>query len=97
MTLLKLIKTLKLDFTNGILCPLRGNNIGVDFEINPEDFLQFAKSDYREGTKKGLVNSLTNCKRAIDCGIDKILKTYGFDPTELQPNIGIELINKFKY
>ena len=95
MTLLKLIKALKLDFTNGILCPLSGNNIGVDFEINPEDFLQFAKSDYREGTQKGLVNSLTNCKRAIDCGIDKILKTYGFDPSALQTNIGIELINKF--
>ncbi|CAM4320636.1 hypothetical protein ZORO111903_13290 [Zobellia roscoffensis] len=91
-----LLLPLKLDFTKAILCPLQGNGIGHIFEISPEDFLNFAKQDFKEGTKKGLVNSLTNCKRAIDCSIDKILETFGFG-VEVNPNIPKELIANFTF
>lgn len=47
------------------------------FDINPEEFLEFAKKDIENNSKHGLVNSLSNSKRAIDCQIEKILSVLG--------------------
>lgn len=49
------------------------------FDFLPSDFLSFAKVDYSEGDDRGLVNSLTNLKRAIDCKIDELLLIFGID------------------
>jgi hypothetical protein len=95
-TLLDIFKELKLDFTIAVVCPMSGGLIGKEFEITPSDFIQFAKSDLKEGTKKGLINSLTNCKRAIDCGIDKILQTFGIDlENQKNKDFASEIISKF--
>lgn len=51
----------------------------VDFDITPEDFLIFAKQDYKLLDKKGFIGSLSNSKRAIDCQIDWIISYLGFD------------------
>ena len=94
--LLDIFKELKLDFTKTVICPRSGGLIGKEFEISPNDFLQFAKSDLNEGTEKGLINSLTNCKRAIDCAIDKVLQTFGIDlENEKDKAFADEIISEF--
>lgn len=49
------------------------------FEISPEQFLQYAKEDYRNSSERDLVNCITNAKRAIDCQTDWILQYLGFE------------------
>lgn len=51
-----------------------------EFEINQLEFLEFAKTDLKNNDKKGLINSLSNSKRAIDCQVDKILLFFGINP-----------------
>ena len=48
-------KNVKINWMNFII--LLGNLNG-DFDIEPLEYLKFAKLDYREGTTKGLVNAL---------------------------------------
>ncbi|MBN2611780.1 MAG: hypothetical protein JXB00_09525 [Bacteroidales bacterium] len=80
MDYLKLIKDdLKIDFNKTIIESWDIDNSGCPFEIKPKDFLRFAKQDFKENTKKGNINSLTNSKRAIDCEIDTALSTCGID------------------
>lgn len=55
---------------------------GVDFEVGPEEFLKFAKMDYKDNSKKGLVGAVTNAKRAIDCQIDWIINYLGYEYLE---------------
>lgn len=55
---------------------------GVDFEVTPEEFLNFAKLDYKDDSKKGLVGAVTNAKRAIDCQIDWIINYLGYEYLE---------------
>lgn len=45
------------------------------YDISPKDFLRFAKEDLKEGKDRGLINSITNSKRAIDCQIDQTIET----------------------
>lgn len=58
-------------------CTSYSNNI--NFDLTPEDFLNFAKEDYQNLDNKGLVGVLSNSKRAIDCQIDWIISYLGFD------------------
>jgi len=48
------------------------------FEIKPEKFLSFAKSDLKQKLKRGSINALSNVKRAIDCQLDSLLIVLGF-------------------
>ena len=43
------------------------------FNITATEFLNFAKKDMSEGNKRGLVNAITNAKRAIANRIDHLL------------------------
>ncbi|MEA4863298.1 MAG: hypothetical protein AB7F40_08000 [Victivallaceae bacterium] len=44
------------------------------YELRAEDYLQFAKCDFRSGADaRARINAVTNAKRAIDCQIDNIL------------------------
>lgn len=52
---------------------------GTNFEVTPDEFLEFAKQDYKNNDKKGLVGTVTNSKRAIDCQIDWIISYLGYD------------------
>ncbi|WMJ81463.1 hypothetical protein RBU49_04195 [Clostridium sp. MB40-C1] len=71
----------------------------VEFDLTPEDFLRFAKEDYKNLDNRGLVGVLSNSKRAIDCQVDWIISYLGFDYLNFNelnyPNIK-ELINKFE-
>lgn len=58
------------------------HSLKFNFEINPEEFLDFAIKDIEKAGKHGLVNALSNAKRAIDCQIDGILMCFGIDPKE---------------
>jgi hypothetical protein len=48
-----------------------------EFDIEANEFIQFAEKDLEEGTEQGLVNALSNAKRAIDCQIDTVLGCFG--------------------
>lgn len=45
--------------------------------IRPGEYLQFAAADLENGTVHGLVNALSNAKRAIDCQVTSILHGLG--------------------
>ncbi len=49
------------------------------FDVDPRDYLEFAKQDLVEGGDRGLINGLTNAKRAMTCRIDAILKLYNLE------------------
>lgn len=80
ITLLELFKKSKLNLSEVYLQQGSGdfpsNNL---FNINASDFLRFAKQDYYEGETRGLINAVTNAKRAIDCQVDTVLKIFGVD------------------
>lgn len=75
--------------------------ISSPFQIKPDDFLCYARVDLDQGDERGLVNALTNTKRAIECQIDTLLFHYGFSKfvkknrlgfpqkTEILQNLGI--------
>ena len=46
------------------------------FEICAEDFLEFAKKDFKGQDLRSRVNALGNVKRAIECRIDTLLYNY---------------------
>ncbi len=48
-------------------------------KITPKDFLMFAEEDFIGETTRGMVDSLSNAKRAIDSQIDSILSCFGYD------------------
>jgi hypothetical protein len=82
--LLSIIKKSKLDLTN--LCMLYDEGYGFclnNFDLQPIDFLRFSKKDLIELGDRGLINSLTNSKRAIDCQIDEVLFSLGINANEL--------------
>ncbi|MGI9650930.1 hypothetical protein [Chryseobacterium sp. RLHN22] len=75
-TLLQFIKDVKLDFTQTFFSELSGSELMyTNYEITPKDFLRFAKQDFLENDTRGIINSLTNSKRAIDCQVEEVLTT----------------------
>jgi uncharacterized protein YoxC len=90
---LDILKQTKIDLSQTIVSS-QGGTGGIDyFDIKPKDFIRYAKEDFKQETKKGLVNSITNAKRAIDCQIDTVLKYFGIDFDKI-PRESEELINK---
>lgn len=47
----------------------------TEFSISPDEFISFAKIDLLQPDKHGLVNALSNAKRAIACQTDTILNS----------------------
>jgi hypothetical protein len=64
----------------GVIEILKSKNRDIEFvriplfEISAKEFLAFAKSDFKEKNEKGLINALSNAKRAISLRMDEILK-----------------------
>jgi hypothetical protein len=52
-------------------------SLGYDFEIQTADFIKFAELDLQQNSAHGLVNALSNAKRAIDCQVDTVLGCFG--------------------
>lgn len=77
MELKELIKKVGLKKNRLILEPDIGTSIGYRFKINPENFIDYANTDIKSTCTHGLVNALSNSKRAVDCQIDKLLCSLG--------------------
>lgn len=87
MKLDELINISKIDFSDCFAELDSGTRLNYSFDISPSEFLSFAKSDLREGEKRGVINSLTNAKRAIDCQIDLIFKSFGYEFDQLPESL----------
>lgn len=91
---------IKINWNNFYICEdMSFYSEDVDFDLTPEDFLMFAKEDYKILDNRGLVGVLSNSKRAIDCQVDWIILYLGFDYlnfNELNYPYIKEMINKFE-
>ncbi|MBR8535425.1 hypothetical protein KDU71_07620 [Carboxylicivirga sediminis] len=88
MNLLELLIKTKLDLTKLIVIRSGGDaSVYSDIAIRPIDFLKFAKEDLRAENDRGIINALSNAKRAIDCQIDIILDDIGINYTEIQDSV----------
>ena len=71
------LKTLinKLDFEwNTMSITMDGEySFDCDFNISPDEFINYAKKDIVLADKHGLVNAMSNAKRAIECQTDTVL------------------------
>jgi len=67
-----------------------GGPLGYDcpFDLTPEEFITFAKADVFNADLRGLVNGLSNAKRAIDCEVDSFIVCLGLDPQNLSKQLG---------
>lgn len=76
--LLQLLKDTKIDLTKAYYVPSGGTDyLANKFDIAPKDFLRFAKQDLKQKDDRGIINCLTNSKRAIDCQADETLEKCG--------------------
>lgn len=57
--------------------PKTFNALKVSTPVTPAQYLEFAEKDLRLGGTRGLVNSLTNSRRAIDCQVFNLLSSLG--------------------
>ncbi|MFD1161817.1 MULTISPECIES: hypothetical protein [Hwangdonia] len=97
MNLKESLKVTKLDLTNLVFMP--GSGSGSEhskFEISPKDFLRFSKLDFHSNNSQGLINSLTNAKRAIDCQIDETLSVLGIDFQDI-PKQSEEIVSLMEF
>ena len=89
----QILKKLEIDFAQTVFV-YYGSSSGISgFSIKPKDFITYAKEDFESGNEKGLVNGITNCKRAIDCQIDSILNHFGISFDKI-PKASEEIIAK---
>lgn len=54
------------------------------FEISAKEFLTFAKSDFKDNDEKGLINAISNAKRAISNRMDEMIKLSGLQKISLK-------------
>jgi hypothetical protein len=88
----QLLLAANFDWSDFHIFPDGGTQLSVNYPISPEEFLTFAKADvYSEGTR-GLVNALSNAKRAIDCQANGFITAIGLDPDNLKSQLGAEAI-----
>ena len=58
-----------------------GKQSGKTSQLSAEEFLKFAQKDLiNPQERRNIVNCLTNCKRAIDCQLDNLIKKLGYLP-----------------
>ena len=88
MSLKKFIEKGKLDFREMYFTPDTGTAYSHSFVTSPEEFIAFAKADFFKADKSGLINSLTNAKRAIDCQVDCFVCSIGLNPEKLEKELG---------
>lgn len=59
--------------------PEAGNLEIIKNELNPSDYLDFAKNDLKENSPRNIINSISNSKRAIDCTVDQVFYSLGLE------------------
>lgn len=82
----ELIDLAKVDFTDLSIGYGDNINLNYSFQVSPEAYLKYAKSDLKIGGGKSLINSLSNAKRSIDCLVESVLKSLNIDPNKIPEN-----------
>src|SRR5947209_8565996 len=90
----RLFRIAKIKFANVYLSTDSGVHPDFTFDIRPNDFLRFAKQDFETTDTRGIVNALTNAKRAIDCQTDKILSIFKIKYNKDLPTAAKEFITQ---
>ncbi len=88
MKVKQFIEAAKLDWSDIYFDPDSGGAFSCPFQMEPEDFITFAKADFFNADRKGLVNALSNAKRAVDCQVDSFLVAIGLNPERLDKQLG---------
>ncbi|MBG9941013.1 hypothetical protein ABE237_21390 [Brevibacillus formosus] len=73
-------RTIKLDWTNFLV--MEWDYVGeftYQFQVTPEDYLLFAKQSLQDRSTNGLIDAMSNAKRAIECQIDSLISLLGYD------------------
>ncbi len=82
----EIIQTVGLDWSNIVVYWDSGTPLDYHFDIPPVTFLKFAYRDLQNHDDYGIVNAVTNAKRAIDCEVDKFITSLGYVPDKLPKN-----------
>lgn len=73
-------------------------DVELEFDVTPHDYLEFMEEDLKGGGRRNLINALSNAKRALDCQIESLLYGYCLKTYTDKKNMGIpnkiELLNK---
>jgi len=48
------------------------------YDMTPWEFFSFARQDLEDSSERGMINALSNAKRAIECRVDEILTLSNF-------------------
>ncbi|WP_340818174.1 hypothetical protein [Methanolobus sp. WCC4] len=68
------------------------------FMVTPKEFIQYAEANLNENTPHGLLDCLSNTKRAIECQMDSLLMFLGLYDIAKKKNLGFpskaEMLNK---
>jgi hypothetical protein len=59
-------------------------DVEINFQLSPKDYIKFAEQDLETSDNRGIINAISNAKRAIDCRTDIIIKTLGLLPDKLK-------------
>lgn len=55
------------------------NDSPIEFEVMPDEYLQFAKKNLKSNTTQNRIDAMCNAKRSIECQIDLLISTFGYD------------------
>jgi len=88
MNLKSFIEQANLDFTDIYFTQDTFTSWYSSYSIKPTDFIIFAKADSYTPDTRGLVNALSNAKRAIDCQADSFLECIGLQPDDIDKQLG---------
>lgn len=65
------------------------------YDISSEEFLEFAESAIANGTKEGLINAVSNLKRALDCEMDMFFESINLKRIFSKNNLKFEKKTQF--
>ncbi len=83
-----MIERAPLDWKSVAINPDNGPwNYDNYYANTPQDYLTFAKADIFEAGLRGLINGLSNAKRAIDCQADSFICALGLQPDNLNKQL----------
>jgi len=67
----------------------------IVFEVMPEEYLEFAKNNIRNSNLQSCIEGISNAKRAIECQIDLLINTLGYDYKKFDYPEVKEFINNY--
>ncbi len=90
MNLKTFFEQANLDFRNLYFTQDTTTSYYSGYPIKPADFITFAKADFYKPDTQGLVNALSNAKRAIDCQADSFIDCIGLRADGIDKQLGRE-------